>query len=238
MTLVLGLRCRDGFVLAADSQRTQGTMRDRVPKLFASPTGILWGAAGSIAIQQELDAEMHDLAIGHHPAARVAQPALVAAVKAARARAIAALEEPSDEAKTVHGLFAWYSRAEDAHYLLRVTGLGHAEFHPDFTAIGNGADLARFALSRSDYLGLGGLDLDPAQMIAFEAADDVIRAVATGLGTPVQIGVVTASRCGVLASDERQALEDTVSLWRERKRSMLVPPRSSAAPPRDTGIRP
>lgn len=238
MTLVLGVRCRDGFVLAADSQRTQGAMRERVQKLFTSPTGILWGAAGSIAIQQELDAEIRDLTIGLHPEARVAKRAIVAAIRAAKDRAIEAVEDPPDAVQAIQGLFAWYSKAEHAHYLLRVANAGHAEFHADYTAIGNGADLARFALGRSDYLGLSGLALDPAQMIAFEAADDVIRATATGLGAPVQIGVVTDSRCVVLPSEERQALEDTVSVWRERKRSMLAPPGSPSVLPGDTGIRP
>jgi hypothetical protein len=164
-------------------------MRDRVPKLFASPAGILWGTAERIAT-------------------------------------------------AVNGLFAWHSEKDRASYLLRVTEAGHAEFHPDFTAIGNGGELARFALSRSDYLGLSGLALDPAQMIAFEAADDVIRATATGLGPPVQIGVLTAARCAVLPSQERQALEDTVSVWRERKRGMLMPPVPPSAGTGDTGLRP
>jgi 20S proteasome alpha/beta subunit len=238
MTLVLGLRCRNGIVLAADSQRTQGTMRDRVPKLFGCPAGILWGTAGNIAIQQELDAGMHELEVGRHPTAVDAKAAIVTAVREARARATSALAEPGQAASAVSGLFAWYSDKDGASYLLRVAESGHAEFHPDFTAVGNGAELARFALSRSDYLGLSGLDLDPAQMIAFEAADDVIRATATGLGPPVQVGVVTASRCAVVPSQERQALEDTVSVWRERKRGMLMPSSLRTTATGDTGIRP
>jgi 20S proteasome alpha/beta subunit len=238
MTLVLGLRCGDGIVLCADSQRTEGTMRDRVPKLFASPTGILWGTAGSIAIQQELDAGMQTLTVGSHPSAADGKMAIMAAVREARQRASAGLVEPGLAATAVQGLFAWYSEVDKTTYLLRVTGGGSAEFHPFFTAIGNGGELARFALSRSDYLGLTELPLDPAQMIAFEAADDVIRATATGLGPPVQVGVVTERRCAVVPSQERQALEDTVSVWRERKRAMLAPPERSAPPPSDTGVRP
>lgn len=36
MTLVLGLRCRDGVVLAADSQRTEDSFREEIPKLFVT----------------------------------------------------------------------------------------------------------------------------------------------------------------------------------------------------------
>ena len=75
-------------------------------------------------------------------------------------------------------------------------------------------------------------------MLAFEAADDVIRATATGLGLPVQIGVLTATRCAVLPSQERQALEDTVSVWRERKRGMLMPSVPPTAGTGDTGLLP
>jgi 20S proteasome alpha/beta subunit len=238
MTLVLGLRCGDGIVLCADSQRTEGNMRDRVPKLFASPAGILWGTAGSIAIQQELDTEMQSLTVGRRPSAADGRAAIVAAVREARQRATAGLVGPSTTTTAVQGLFAWFSETDGTTHLLRVTGGGGAEFHPFFTAVGNGGELARFALSRSDYLGITELPLDPAQMIAFEATDDVIRATATGLGPPVQIGVVTEHRCAVVPSQERQALEDTVSVWRERKRAMLMPPERPVPPLGDTGVRP
>ena len=128
MTLVLGVRCRNGIVLAADSQRTQGAMRDRVPKLFASPTGILWGTAGNIAIQQELDAGMQDLTVGRHPSAVDGKAAIVAAIQAARARATSGLAAPEPNVIAVSGLFAWYSEKDRASYLLRVTEAGHAEF--------------------------------------------------------------------------------------------------------------
>jgi len=41
-------------VLAADSQRTEGTFRETIPKLFKTPADIIWGIAGNLAIQQEL----------------------------------------------------------------------------------------------------------------------------------------------------------------------------------------
>lgn len=238
MTLILGLHCRDGVVLAADSQRTQGSMRDYVTKLFPSPCGILWGTAGPIPLQQELDGAMHELTVGRHPRAIEGKAAVVAAFRSARERAMAAVADPSPTATSLDCLFAWHSQTDGATFLLRVYGDGIAEFHPEFTAVGNGGEMARFALSRSDYLGLSGLALDPAQMIAFEAADDAIRATATGLGLPVQVAVVTATRCGVLPSAERKALEDTVSVWREKKRGMLVPAERPTPPLSDTGLRP
>jgi hypothetical protein len=55
MTLVLGLRCRDGVVLASDSQRTDGDVRESVPKLFTSPAGTVWGKAAIRTTAAHLD---------------------------------------------------------------------------------------------------------------------------------------------------------------------------------------
>ncbi len=82
-------------------------MRDRVLKLFASPAGILWGTAGSIAIQQELDAGMQELTVGRHPSAVDGKTAILAAIQTARARATSALASPEQIATAANGLFAW-----------------------------------------------------------------------------------------------------------------------------------
>jgi 20S proteasome alpha/beta subunit len=237
MTLLLGLRCRDGVVLAADSQRTEGALRQPVPKLFTSPSGVIWGTAGSIAIQQELYAAINALSLTRNPGRQEARDAIVEAVVAARTRATSAIEAPSPAAEAVDGVFAWYSAADERTYLLRVLWSGHAEFARQYTAVGGPSQLAQFALSRSEHLVYATLPVEAAKMIVFNAADDVIRAAASGVAPPVQIAVVTASEATVMSTVEVRALEDTLAAFREHQAAFLVreePP----GPPGDTGVRP
>jgi 20S proteasome alpha/beta subunit len=237
MTLILALRCRDGVVLAGDSQRSEGGLRANVPKLFTSPAGILWGAAGSIAIHQELWTAMSKLSVPRNPGRIEARDALAKAVVQSRARAIAAIENPEPETTSVDAIFAWYSAADRRTYVLRVLGNGHAEFEPRYTAVGGPHAHAKFALSSEEYFEFDSLPLDAAQVIAFQTADNVIRATSTGVDFPVQIGIVTPTECRVLPPDETRALSDTVAAFREQKRGLLVRP-EAVGPRRDTGVRP
>jgi hypothetical protein len=136
MTLVLGLRSAGGVVLAADSQRTEGRFRQEVPKLFIAPAGIIWGTAGTIAIQQELLALLRDLDVPKGLPRQDVRSAIVRALREAVRRATAAMEDPSAVATYVDGVFGWYSVNDRRDYLLHAAGTGHAESHPDYTAVG------------------------------------------------------------------------------------------------------
>jgi 20S proteasome alpha/beta subunit len=238
MTLVLGLRTDGGVVLASDSQKTEGPLRETHPKLFATPLGIVWGSAGSIAIQQELYGLAQDFDLpGNLPRQRTKE-AVVTALREATRRATQAIEDPTEAATTAAGLFAWYSKADRHHYLLRALGNGHGEFALRYTAIGGPGQLARFALSRSEHLGYATLPLEAAKMIAFNVADDVIRASSAGVGPPVQMAVVTATGASVVQASDLRGLEDTVATFRELQRDFLGLPDTTHPPKRDTGIRP
>jgi proteasome beta subunit len=237
MTLVLALRCRDGVVLAADSQRTEGSLRETFPKLFVSPSGIAWGGAGNIAIQQEVYAGLRDLARPAHPSRDAGREAIVHALVAARERATASLENPTPASSDFQGLFAWYSEREGRTFLLRALSTGYAEFARRYAAVGGPSGFARFALSTSEYLEFETLSLEAAKMVAFNVADDVIRASASGVSPPVQLAVVHAGGEAVVAELERRGLEDTVAAFREHQRDFLVRGEEALAE-RDTGLRP
>jgi len=215
MTLVLGLRCRDGVVLAADSQRTEGPLRESVPKLFTSPSGVIWGTAGSIAIQQELFAAMHDLAVERQPTREAGREAIVEAVARATEAATGQMSDATPAAFAVEGMFGWHSAAEGRTFLIRVLGNGGFEWHRQFTAIGSPAMLARFALNRTTYYEYATLPLEAAKMVAFGATDEVIRSASTGVALPVQMAVATADGSEVLSPMAMRGQEDTVAAFRE-----------------------
>jgi 20S proteasome alpha/beta subunit len=237
MTLVLGLRSRGGLVLAADSQRTEGVLREQFPKLFTTPAGIAWGTAGGIAIQQELYELMATLRVPDRPGRRETREAIVAAVAMARARAGEALDELSAAAGSIEGLFGWYSKEDDRTFLLRVPSGGPAEFAPRYTAIGAPSTLARFALSRSEYLEYDTLPLAAAKMVAYNVADDVIRVSTSNVGGPVQLAAVTKSATKLANSIELRGIADTVAAFREHQRDYIVR-EDGADSDADTGVRP
>lgn len=235
MTIVIGLRGRDGVVLATDSQRTEGGFRQEVRKLFRTRHGIVWGGAGAIAAQQELFAAMESLAVRPQPSWQEARAAIAAAV-AGSVRAAA--PEPSTAPRLeVGAVFAWYSADERRTFLLRVLGDGYAEFDGQYTAIGGPSRSALFALRESEHLHYETLPLAPSQMIATKIVDDVIRASSSGVAHPVQVATVTANSATILEPVEVRGLHDSVAAFRERQREFLVgeQPRDAG---RDTGLRP
>lgn len=235
MTIVIGLRSRDGVVLATDSQRTEGGFRQEVRKLFRTRHGIVWGAAGAIAAQQELFAAMESLELRSQPAWQEARAAITGAVTSAlRAADPAASTAPRLE---LGALFAWYSADEQRTFLLRVLGDGYAEFDGQYAAIGGPSRIAQFALRETEHLEYAALPLEPAQMIATKIIDDVIRASSSGVAHPVQVATVTANHAAILAPIDVRGLEDSVAAFRERQREFLVgeEPRDTG---RDTGLRP
>lgn len=237
MTVVLGIRSRSGLVLAADSQRTEGVLREEFPKLFTTPSGIAWGTAGGIAIQQELHELMATLPVSPQPGRLEARVAIVAAVRIARERTVEPLGEVTPAAGSIEGLFGWHSSDEARTYLLRVPVHGPAEFARRYTAIGAPGTLARFALSRSEYLEYESLPLAATKMVAYTVVDDVIRASTSNVGGPVQLATVTKDAAGLATTIELRGIADTVAAFREHQRDFIARDEPGGAA-HDTGIRP
>jgi len=237
VTIVLGLRCRSGIVLAADSQRTEGGFREPIQKLFATGSGITWGTAGSIPVQQALHGLMRQPAIS--PAAPLGdvQDAIVAAVAAARRRVRESIDRESDVADLIAGLFAW--RGPDGLHLLRVPHNNPSAFATRFDAVGNAlkGDRTLFAFSRSAHLGYDTLPIGAATMVAHSIADDVIRASPSAVGGPVQIALVTDSEALVMPEPRLQLVRDSVDAFREHQREFIVRDETPAEEG-DTGVRP
>jgi 20S proteasome alpha/beta subunit len=235
MTIVIGLRGRDGVVLASDSQRTEGGFRQEVRKLFRTRHGIVWGAAGAIAVQQELFGAMEALDLRPQPTWQEARAAIADAV--VRSLHATAPEQANAARLQLGALFAWYSADERRTFLLRVLGDGYAEFGGRYTAIGGPSRIALFALREAEHLEYATLPLEPIQMIAAKVVDDVIRATSSGVAHPLQVAAVTANGAAILDAVEVRGLEDSVAAFRERQREFLVDgePRD---PGGDTGLRP
>jgi 20S proteasome alpha/beta subunit len=240
MTLILGLRCHGGVVLASDSQRTEGELRDSITKLFSTPAGILWGTAGAIPIQQELWALLRELDVPASLPRYPTRDAIAKALPEAVRRATQRVEDPTAMSTMVEGMFAWHSAHDGRDFLLKALGDGQAVFEPRYTAIGSPSprNLARFSLGCLEHLDFATLPLEAGKMVALSVAEDTIRATPYGVGLPVQMAVVAAAGYSVIDETELRGLEDTLAAFRENQRNFLVRPGPEEGAGPDTGLRP
>jgi 20S proteasome alpha/beta subunit len=227
MTLVVALRCQLGVVLASDGQATSDAAgqptRAPVRKLFDIGGRVAWGSAGSIGLQQTLQAELEALN-GHsdNPGQlRRRLASVVAPLQQAAMRDFVpfAGAEPPELAC----LFCWCDASGPRILSIPRTGSDH-QFHGRHAAIGSGDIFAELTVRSIAHLGTSELSVEQAKMVAYRTVADAIDVAAVYLGPPIQMYVVTADGARPVAQDEIDGgLADAVELWRARQREALGP---------------
>jgi 20S proteasome alpha/beta subunit len=234
MTLVLAIRCRDGVVLASDSQATSEAAgqptRQPVRKLFAIGGRIAWGAAGSVGLQQSVQAA---LAAAEPELARSDDPraALVDAVIPVQQRALRDhVAHPGTQPPDLACVFCWCDAAGGARiFSVPRTGSDH-QLHDAHAAVGTGDIFADFAMASVAHLGTPELSLEQAKMVALKTLADAIDVAAVFLGPPIQMAVVTATGARAVPPAEVEGgLADSVDAWKARQRETLGPLAAPAA---------
>jgi 20S proteasome alpha/beta subunit len=222
MTLIVGLKGADGVVLASDSQGTHGSMKHSTPKLFKTQTGLIWGSAGPLAATQSLYTELGRVTLRRDPEREAAKREIREAMRAAAA------DLSSDKGKAAisfEALFAWYDAQDHRHYLLHARHDGHAEFKPQYGAIGSSRQLAEFGFfgfSRSEFLDYRTLPLETAKMLAYTVAEDAVRSSAHGVDLPIQLAANSSGQASVLREDELQLVRHTVAVFQMHQVEFLV----------------
>jgi 20S proteasome alpha/beta subunit len=228
VTLVLAIRCREGVVLASDSQATSDAAgqptRQPVRKLFEVGGRIAWGAAGSLGLQQALTerlaAERARVLAADDP-----RPALVDAVIPIQQRALRDfVPHPGAQPPDLACVFCWIE-GSGAPRIFSVprTGSDH-QLHDGHAAVGTGDIFADFAMVSVAHLGTPDLSLEQAKMVALKAINDAIDVAAVYLDRPVQMTVVTpAGVRAVPRSEIEGGLSDSVDAWKVRQRETLGP---------------
>ena len=228
MTLVLALRCRDGVVLASDSQATTDAAgqptRQPVRKLFAVGGRIAWGAAGSVGLQQALEEALAGrgdaLAEADDP-----RPLIVDAVVPIQQRALRDyVPHPGTQAPDLACIFCWCGPGGAPRiFSVPRTGSDH-QLHDRHAAVGTGDIFADFAMASIAHLDTARLDLERAKMVALKAISDAIDVAAVYLGAPVQMIAVTAHGTREVARTEIDGeLADSVDAWKLSQRDLLGP---------------
>lgn len=251
MTVVLALRCADGFVLATDSQGTAQMpggipVRMDTPKIDQAGDWLLFAGTGSQGLGQRVKASLdnHITKLNKKfPRAKIGAEIHGLVSPFQKASEAAYISIPGTSMESWGGIFC--GLAADGPYLMEIDLHGAWQFHdqPPFASTGSGHAFAHLAISSVLHYDVVTKPLDTAKLLAYRAIENVCLASAWGVSLPVQMGVLTKSGSALLSSEEIEELKETVNLWKTREVETLgelapQPSQESASVATDEGLAP
>jgi 20S proteasome alpha/beta subunit len=225
MTVVLGLSCADGLVLAADSQVTRGAGVASVKfvdmKIQAVGDNIVYAAAGSLPLQQWIDQALQSDAKNLSACKRQAVPERLRRVLVPILQKSFNDYIPFDNTEPDMWTAVFCGRAPDGLWMLTVHPGGQIEA-ADPTSVGSGFAAGAIALAGVQHYNLGGLGIERAKAVAYRATFHVCTVSGAGVGLPIRLATVTASGgAAILTPGEMTAIGETVDLWKSREVEIL-----------------
>ena len=231
MTLILGLECADGLLLASDGQATIGTtgqpLKGPTEKLFLPWNNIAWGGSGPVGVIQCVDQRLRE----RFPTPTAFEDAGIHAVRDQLSGTVAEVvrallseryvEAPGSQPWTA---FLFVGHVPEGPFILEI---GPNLLHEDhvsrgYSAVGSGDIFPYFALTGLAHFNVRQRDLYAAKLIAHRVVNDAINVAAYGLGPPIQMVEIqkpategefaTAHR---LSQDEIRILGDKVLEWKQ-----------------------
>jgi proteasome beta subunit len=251
LTVVLAVKCREGVVLAADSQATDTSggnlsfaTKHPMDKLFPLGTHIAWGGTGSGGIIQRFG----------HFCTEVPQGVLDTPIEELR-ETLAGFQRNMQQqvrGEIIEGfygqqvpalgvLFAGYTGGRP--WILEVTPGGEDTEYNEYYSVGSGGVFAQQAMISVTHYDVRNRNLAEAEVIAWRALDGTIEASAFGIGHPITMYSITDQGARALSEDDLRGVRDTVNTWKAAERDSLVglglgAPLPAVAEPDDTGLEP
>lgn len=225
MTVILGLKCRDGAVLAADSQGT-GMVPGNLPtkvinqKVIKLSKHVVYAATGSTGAGQRIGASLRQQAsklVGtkspeeNADVLRRAIHPLQKAIVAEWTGLVGTQAEPWG------AIFCGWSNA--GPWVFEIEPSGASGFHDPFATTGSGYAFAHAALMERDHFGIAAQPLEAAKGIAYRAIANVCDAAAVHVGLPVQMASVTEQGVEEIfdGSEAHDELKLFVDLWKAKE---------------------
>jgi len=242
MTLIVALRCRDGVVIASDSQATVSQFISQPAKMHTkklSPLGkrAVWASAGDVGLQQKIAdilAAHPTPGIWENDVKEIRQnfkDIVIPVMKKALMEYVPATQKAS--LATAHLLVAGRTRGRS--WILEVDPNGTDTLNDEFgfCAVGSGSIFAHHALADIRHHCVHEQSTFYGQVLAHRVVNGAIECAASGLGGPVQMWAVTDDGARELDDAALKEVADTVGLWKELEMenlsSLLNPPEPSAS---------
>jgi len=229
MTLILGLICADGVVLASDSQATYTTggqpVKGYIRKLIPQWSNVVWAASGNVGVAQHIERvftshqQDHQKGLGdrlrfdNRSADTVTKEICDVLCTTLRSYFQQELLAAPNSSPWTSFLFCGW--VKDGPLLFEVGAdliiTDHRE--TGYAAIGSGDIFPYFALASLAHHNVRECRLTRATLIAHRVVDDAIRVAAFGLGPPVQMITIPAGGQAQVR-DDIKAIEDGVKEWK------------------------
>ena len=230
MTLILGLECADGLLLASDGQATIGTtgqpLKGPIEKLFCAWNNVAWGGSGHVGIIQRVEQAL----CAKFPSPDDLDNKEIHVVRELLASAVAEVVRPLLTSRYIQGpesnpftSYLFVGHVPQGSFILEIGPdlLDEDHMARGYSAIGSGDIFPYFALTGLRHFNVREHNLAGAKLIAYRVVDDAIRAAAMYLGPPIQmVEIRKATEPGGLAAAhkldkaELRILEDKVAEWR------------------------
>lgn len=230
MTLILALACKDGVVVAADSQATftGSTPQVRVPeqKLWQiRDAPVVFGVSGQVGMAQKVKAELErihfNVLAGPIAQSRPIFKNFVFKVLKDAAEHFVWIDQTGGK-PVCNTVIAGYTG--DTPWILEINcnGLDEQHEHRGFLALGSGEAFAHFACASMQHHAVRQMGMRAAQVLAYRTIATAIEVAGEGLGLPVQMWVIDSNGARALDEGELEIISDTVDTWKELETEFLA----------------
>jgi 20S proteasome alpha/beta subunit len=227
MTVVLALRCRDGIVLAADSQITDSARGLSYPAQKLHPFGATaaWGGSGARAVlleAQDLFDECASAVLGADNLGRAVQERVVPLLQHHYQTFIEQVpgESASGATPATYVMVAGYAQGEPFIVDIDPHGLIGRYEEVGFHAIGSGSAMAQQAGTLLAHFKMTDRDVDLGVVAAVRVLD-ALRVSSPSIGGPVDVCRLTADHADMLSDEEITSVRDRVRRWTDLETKAL-----------------
>lgn len=224
MTVVLGIRCADGVVLASDSQVTESDRDISYPDRKLHPLGdtAAWGGSGARSVLHDVESVLAveaDEVLGSQDVGRALQERVVPALRHHYDQFIS--EVPGQETSgtpAAYVLAGGYAGGEP--FLVKVDPAGLVSRYEDvgFHAIGSGAPMAQQAAALLAHFDLDRRDLDHGVAAAVRVID-ALSVSQPQVGGPLNVYRLLPDGSHRLDEDEITEIRQVVRRWEQADRA-------------------
>jgi len=225
MTVIIGLLCADGGILASDSQGTDLEAYVRievVSKLFPLGSHIAWGTSGPNGLQQVIKESLDEAARANWPAKALPQlrPTIINKIVGRQKEGLSNyVALPGTRPPELEGIVCGHTAA--SCWLLEITRDGQQEQHNKFCAVGSGK---RHAYNLWGHLRhfephLGTVEI--GKLIAYRIVHDVITNEAAFVGFPIKMWTIQEGGVVELPKAEVDGLGALMTGWRNEEKQSL-----------------
>lgn len=230
MTVAIGLVCKDGVLVAADSMGSDQMTAAPMTKVRAlSKAPVIWTSSGTQYVSEEVALELGrlDASTGKDggPLACFAEPNLTAlrnAIKAPLQKAMRAAYDsclsapPGAQQHPFFTTFLILGYSNETPWFLEVSGDGQLNWHTEgkFYATGSGGPFATVARGLMDHYIVDDLTLEQGKLIAYRTIQTTIDVSSMFVGGPVRIAVCDSEGPRLLDADEMERIAHAVDGWK------------------------